>query len=147
MLLVIMANSCGECGTGLPASQPPARPEPAGFWQWRVEEIALMLCKHLSAIAKTLVCYQHCLGYTDKPQHHSAAVRKVHSILTSNLKVLTSPLLPCRKVISALRQLWQLRTAVNTADGHWPVLWILTFSRHWWFVQSDFPEQFTQVFF
>lgn len=69
------------------------------------EKTALRLCKHCSAIAKTLVSYQHCLGYTDKPQHYSAAMRKVHSIPTSNLKVLTSPLLPCRKIISALRQL------------------------------------------
>lgn len=35
-----------------------------------------MLCKHRFAIAKTLVCYQHCLGSTEKPQHHSAAMGK-----------------------------------------------------------------------
>lgn len=62
-----MANPCGEGGTALPGSQPPAHPQPAGLWQWGDEETALMLCKHHSAIAKALVCYLHCLGYTDKP--------------------------------------------------------------------------------
>lgn len=121
-----MAYPWGEFRTAFTASQPLAHPQPVGLWQGGDEETALMLCKHRSATAKILVCYQHCLGYTDKPQHYSAAMRKVHPIPTSTVKVLINPLLHCRKVISALRQLWQLRTAVNTAGGHWPVLWIPT---------------------
>jgi len=33
------------------------------------KEKALMLCKHCSATAKTLVCYQHCSSHKSKTQH------------------------------------------------------------------------------
>lgn len=36
---------------------------------WETEE-ALTLCKQCSAIAETLLCYQHCCGHKSKTQHH-----------------------------------------------------------------------------
>lgn len=37
--------------------------------EWEKEK-ALMLCNHYSAIAKTLVCHQHCFKLQPKTQHH-----------------------------------------------------------------------------
>lgn len=37
---------------------------------WETKK-ALMLCKHCSAIMKTLVYYQHYFHYISKPQHHT----------------------------------------------------------------------------
>jgi len=41
----------------------------AGRHVEREEEKALMSCKHCSAVAKALDCYQHCLPHKFKMQH------------------------------------------------------------------------------
>ena len=40
-----------------------------GRAEWETE-MALMLCKHCSAKARTLMCYQYCFGHKSKTQHH-----------------------------------------------------------------------------
>lgn len=39
-----------------------------------------MLCKHCLAIAKTLVCYQHCFGHRSKTCAMLAAMKEINSI-------------------------------------------------------------------
>ena len=44
-----------------------------GAAEWETEK-TLMLCKHCSAVAKTLVGYQYCFGYKSKTQHQITSI-------------------------------------------------------------------------
>lgn len=83
-LLLLSRISCGveypfgQRGAAVPAVSPPVflhTPSPlTRVAEWEKEESA-MLCKHCSAIGKTLLWYQHWFSYKSKIQHRTGCER------------------------------------------------------------------------
>lgn len=87
--LICMEYPWGQSGSAVLALSPPhilLTPQPAG-WEGQFGEKALTLCKHPSAAAKMLVCYQHCLATNEKHSTTWAVMRKVNSIMAESSTV------------------------------------------------------------